>query len=176
MRAKPGPSAQLNSVKIARRDRLWLVVLLGAVAVALFPWTAYLSTTLPERHLASHWDVAWIGFDLFLAVTLGATVLALALRSRFLPLVATIAGTALLCDAWFDAITAHPGSERAWALSEALVVELPLAALCFWLSLPSGPASEAAPRPTAQQARRAGASSGAPASGSEAPSAGRTSR
>jgi len=176
VRAELGALCTMSPVNLARRDRLWLVLLLGAVAVALFPWTAYLSTTLPERHVASHWDVAWVGFDLFLAATLGLTVLALAFRSRLLPLVAAVAGTALLCDAWFDVITAHPGSERAWALSEALVVELPLAALCFWLSLSSDRASEADPRPTGQPARRAGASSGAPASGSEAPNAGRTSR
>jgi len=165
-------------VNLARRDRLWLVLLLGVVVVALFPWTVYLSTTLPERHVANHWDVAWVGFDVFLALALASTVFALAFWSPFLPVIAAVAGTALLCDAWFDVITAHPGNERAWAVSEALVVELPLAALCFWLSLPraSARASEAVPRPRAQQAPRAGVPRGARASGSEAPSAGRTSR
>ena len=165
-------------MNLARRDRLWLVLLLGAVVVALFTWIIYLSTTLPERHVANHWDVAWVGFDLFLALALGSTVLALAFRSPFLPVIAAVAGTALLCDAWFDVITAHPGGERAWAVSEALVVELPLAALCFWLSLPcaSARASEAGPRPREQQVPREGVPQGARASGSEVPSAGRTSR
>ena len=163
----------------ANRDRLWLVLLLGAVAVALFPWTAYLGTTLPERHLAEHWDVAWVGFDLFLAVALCLTTLALLLRSPLLPLLAAVAGTALLCDAWFDVVTSHPGSERAWALGELLVVELPLAALCFWISLRRarrGAASAAGLRSTSRPAQRAAERGGSRASGSEAPSAGRTLR
>jgi len=161
------------------RDRLWLVLLLGAVAVALFPWTAYLSTMLSERHLARHWDLAWVGFDLFLALMLGLTVLALAVGSRLLPLLAAVGGTALLCDAWFDVITAHPGREQTWAVVEALAVELPLAALCFWISFSAtsaGPVWAAGPRPTAQRARRAGGLSTARTSRSEAPSPGRTSR
>jgi hypothetical protein len=162
-----------------RRDRLWLVLLLGAVVVALFPWTAYLSTTLPERHLARHWDLAWVGFDLFLAVVLGLTVLALAAGSRLLPFLAAVAGTALLCDAWFDVITSHTGRDQTWALLEAFAVELPLAALCFWISVSAtsaGAVSAAGPRPTAQRARRAGGLPGARTSRSEAPSPGRTSR
>ena len=40
----------------------------------------------------------------------------------------------MLCDAWFDLITADRGREFVWALLEALVGELPLAALCFWIA------------------------------------------
>jgi hypothetical protein len=169
----------MDRVRIGTRDRLWLLLVLGAVAVALFPWAVYLSTTLPERHLAEHWDVAWVGFDLFLAGSLGLTAIALARRSPLLPLLAAVAGTALLCDAWFDVITAHPGSEQVQALAEALLIELPLAALCFWISARGARISEvsaAAPRPTARRAPRAAGTADPRASGSEAPSAGRTSR
>ncbi len=162
-----------------KQQRLWLVLLLGAVVVALFPWTAYLGTTLPERHLARHWDLAWVGFDLFLAVVLALTVLALAAGSPLLPLLAAVGGTALLCDAWFDVMTSHPGREQTLALLEACVVELPLAALCFWISFSAasgGEASATGPRPTAQRAQRAGGPSGSRTSRSEAPSPGRTSR
>jgi len=166
-------------VRLTKRDRLWLVLLLGAVAVALFPWTAYLGTTLPQRHLVDHWDVAWVGFDLFLAAALCLTVLALVRRSPLLPLLGAVAGTGLLCDAWFDVVTAHPGGERSWALGEALVVELPLAALCFWISLRGARdarASAADPRSTSRPARRAAEPGGSRTSGSEAPSVGRTLR
>ena len=39
----------------------------------------------------------------------------------------------LLCDAWFDVVTATSGDEQAAAILEAVVAELPLAALCFWI-------------------------------------------
>jgi hypothetical protein len=54
--------------------------------------------------------------------------------SNHLPIFASIAGTLLLCDAWFDTLTSQPGSELAWAAVEALIAELPLAAFCFWIA------------------------------------------
>jgi len=117
-----------------RRTRLWLLLVLGGVAIALFPWTAYLSATLPSEHVTHHWQVAWAGFDLFEAVALVGTVMAILRRSVFVTVLASVAGTALLCDAWFDLVTAEPGREFGWALLFALVGELPLAALCFWIA------------------------------------------
>jgi hypothetical protein len=133
------------------------MLVLGAVAVALFPWTAYLSASLPARHVAHHWDVVWVGFDLFQALALAATVIALARCSPIVSLLASVSGTALLCDAWFDLLTAGSGRGLAWALLEALVGELPLAVLCFWVSFEATAATSvderalaAALRPTAR--------------------------
>jgi len=84
-------------------------VVLAAVVVALLPWTAFLTATLPGRHVTHHWDLAWVGFDLFEAAALAATLVALARNSARLAPIAAIAGTALLCDAWFDLVTASPG-------------------------------------------------------------------
>jgi hypothetical protein len=95
------------------KARVELLFLLGAVVVALFAWTAYLSATLPPKHITQHWDLAWSGFDLFEAAALAGTVIALVRRSSLLPLLAAVAGTALLCDAWFDLITAAPGATYA---------------------------------------------------------------
>jgi hypothetical protein len=165
------------------KARVELLFLLGAVVVALFAWTAYLSATLPPKHITQHWDLAWSGFDLFEAAALAGTVIALVRRSSLLPLLAAVAGTALLCDAWFDLITAAPGSDLRWSLVEALAAEVPLAALCFWISFDSrralfsaAAASVADPRPTAPQSPSAEARDPARRRGSEAPSAGRTSR
>ena len=44
-----------------------LTVLLALVAVALVPWTLYLTFTLPSRHVTIHYDLAWVGFDVALA-------------------------------------------------------------------------------------------------------------
>ena len=66
--------------------------------------------------------------------------------SAALALFAAVAGTALLCDAWFDLLTASPGSDLRWSLVEAFVAELPLAALCFWMALDSDRALASAAR------------------------------
>jgi hypothetical protein len=179
------PTRRIAVLYHLRRTRHWLVLLLGGVALALLPWTAFLSATLPGRHVAHHWDIAWAGFDLLEAGALIATLWALVRGSPLLPLLAAVAGTALGTDAWFDMVTATPGRELAWAVAEAVAAEFPLAALCFWIALDSTealvsaattPASGAAPPPTSSPARPGRDRGRARTGGSEAPSAGRTSR
>jgi hypothetical protein len=169
-----------------RHMRLWLLLVLGLVAIGLFPWTAYLSATLPSKHITHHWQVAWTGFDVFEAAALVATFVAMLKRSPLVTIVASVAGTALLCDAWFDLVTAKPGREFYSALFFAFVAELPLAALCFWIAFEVGevvdaivaanPAWAAGPPPTGQPDQPAESRAGARTRGSEAPSEGRTSR
>ena len=130
------------------RARRWLLLLLGVVVLALLPWTAFLTASLPGRHVTHHWDLAWVGFDLFEAAALAATLLALVRNSLRLAPIAAVAGTALLCDAWFDLVTASPGDDLRWSLGEALAAELPLAALCFWIALDASRALASAARPT----------------------------
>jgi hypothetical protein len=110
---------------------------MGGVALGLLPWTVYLSVTLPPKHQSVHWDVVWPGLDVGIALAVGATVYGLVRLSNQLPIFASIAGTLLLCDAWFDTLTSQPGTELAWAAVEALVAELPLAAFCFWIAFDS---------------------------------------
>ena len=175
-----------NVIARLRRIRIWLLLVIGGVAVALLPWTAYLSATLPSKHLTQHWDIAWAGLDLFEAVALVSLFVAMVRRSPFVPMFAAVGGTALLCDAWFDLVTADPGRELHWALGEAFAAEIPLAILCFWiafevseaigLSAAVGAASAAAPRPTSPQDPPEADPGLAHRAGSEAPSAGRTSR
>ena len=159
------------------------MLLLGLVVVGLLPWTAYLSTSLPGEHVTQHWDLAWAGFDLFEAALLAATLLALIRRWPWLPVIAAAAGSALLCDMWFDLITAEPGQELFWAIVEAGVAEAPLAALCFWLAYETtvegasaGRASATGPLPTSPPGPPAAARADARTPRSESPSGGRTSR
>jgi len=51
-------------------------------------------------------------------------------RSSWLDTVASATATLLVVDAWFDTLTASTGTELGIALAMALLVELPLAALC----------------------------------------------
>ncbi len=117
-----------------RRSRRWLLLVFGAVAIGLLPWIAYLGATLPSKHLAHHWQIAWVGLDIAEVAALVATCVALLRNSPAVTVLASVAGTLLVCDAWFDVLTARPGSDLAWALAFALIAELPLAALCFWIA------------------------------------------
>jgi hypothetical protein len=165
MEASSLPPRPRHVLERLRRARLWLLLVLGGVAIGLFPWTAYLSATLPSEHVTHHWQVAWAGFDLFEAAALVGTLVAMLRRSVFVTALASIAGTALLCDAWFDLVTAQPGRDFAWALVFALAGELPLAALCFWIAFEVGEAVGAIvaadsvlaadPPPTSRPGRRA---------------------
>ena len=111
-----------------------VAAIFGLVAVLLLPWALFLKWRLPSHHVVRHWDTAWTGFDLALAVALVTLTVCLLRRSAWTQIVAAVAGTMLLCDAWFDLLTASPGAGLDEALVEALAAELPLAVVCFLLA------------------------------------------
>jgi hypothetical protein len=115
----------------------WVGIFFVACFVGLIPWTWYLAGTLPDRQLSSHYNVAWTGFDVMLALVLLATGVCALLRSRFLAVTAAAAASFLVIDAWFDIMTSPPGSQFVEALIMGVVAELPLAAACAWLSYQS---------------------------------------
>ncbi len=127
---------------------------LGLIAVLLVPWTLWLTFTLPTRHLAHHYRLAWVGFDIFLAIAFGATALAALRASEWLQPLAALTGTMLLCDAWFDVVTSAGGDELGWAVLEALFVELPIAALCGWIVVDTKRFHDAVLRSTRGAGRR----------------------
>jgi hypothetical protein len=104
------------------------------MALLLLPWIAFLVVTLPHHEIAAHWRLAWSGFDVGLAAALGATGILLVRRSPAAEIAAAITGTILVCDAWFDVLTSRGAAHIAFAAAEAVLVELPLAGLCFWVA------------------------------------------
>jgi hypothetical protein len=116
-------------IRLAR----WVTLLLGLIAVGLVPWTLYLTFTLPSRHVTFHYDLAWVGFDVALAGAFAATTLAALRRSHWLVPLAAVTGTMLVCDAWFDVVTSQSGGDMWEAVAEAVLAELPLAALCGFI-------------------------------------------
>src|SRR5579862_7973501 len=112
----------------------WMAPALVFCALVLIPWTALLFVTLPRHYVANHWQLAWGGFDIALGAALAATAVMVARRSPFAEVTATITGTLLCCDAWFDVLTSRGLSDIAQAVASAVFVELPLAALCFWMA------------------------------------------
>lgn len=113
----------------------WVPRLLALVALALVPWTLWLTFSLPSRHVTQHYDAAWVGFDIALAAAFAATAWSALRRPRWLVALAAATGTMLLCDAWFDVVTSSGGAERVEAVAEAAFAEIPLAAICAYIVL-----------------------------------------
>jgi hypothetical protein len=111
----------------------WIAPAFLLCAIVLVPWTAFLFFALPRHYVANHWQLAWGGFDIGLGLALAATAVAVA-RSPFAEVTAAVAGTLLVCDAWFDVLTSRGMSDLVQAAAAAALVELPLAALCFWMA------------------------------------------
>jgi hypothetical protein len=111
----------------------WAGPVFALLSLGLLPWIAYIAISLPARQLSPNYDIAWAGFDLLLFGGLVSTAYTALRRSRYLSSAATATATILIVDAWFDVMTS-PAHELPQALVLCIVVELPLAALCFWLS------------------------------------------
>jgi hypothetical protein len=111
----------------------WVAPLLALAAAGLVPWTLWLTYTLPEKHVSAHYDLAWIGFDVALAVAFAATAYAALRWTTWLVPVASITATLLVSDAWFDIVTSSSSRERLEAALQAALAELPLAAICGWI-------------------------------------------
>jgi hypothetical protein len=116
------------------RPPAWVVPLFGLAAVVLVPWVVVLVVSLPSAHRAAHWDIAWAGFDVALALLLLTVALAAWRRSPWLEGAATASATLLFVDAWFDVLTSSTRAELFVSIAEAVFVELPLAVLCLLLA------------------------------------------
>ncbi len=112
----------------------WIAVLFAVGSVLFVPYIVTLALTLPPHARAAHYDAAWVGLDVFELVALVSTAWFVWTRSTWVALTAMSAATLLLCDAWFDVVTARPGAHRALAVASAALVELPLAAVCTWIA------------------------------------------
>jgi hypothetical protein len=110
----------------------WVTPVLAATTVGLVPWTLWLTFSLPARHVSEHYDLAWVGFDIGLFTAFAATGWSIVRSSKWLVPLAAATGAMLLCDAWFDVVTAGR-SDRGEAVAEALLAEIPLAALCAFI-------------------------------------------
>jgi len=113
--------------------RLIAPFFLGA-GLVLIPWTIWLTLALPAHHESENWRTVWVGFDLFEAAALITTAVTALRRSPWLAPVAAIAGTLLCVDAWFDVTLEAGGRHLLSAVLEAAFLELPLAAVCFWVA------------------------------------------
>jgi hypothetical protein len=118
-------------------DDHWLIRIAGPLfsllSLLLIPWIVFIALVLPSRQLSENYDFAWAGFDAMLFIALASTAYFALRRSRYLSVAATATGTLLIVDAWFDILTSRR-REVPLAILLAVLVELPLALLCWWLS------------------------------------------
>lgn len=106
----------------------------GLAGLVLIPWTIYLTFSLPSHHETADWQTVWGGFDVAEALALiGVAIMALR-RSPWIEVLAAVAGTLLVTDAWFDITLEWGGKHMVSSIMEAALVELPLAAICFWVA------------------------------------------
>lgn len=111
----------------------WAGPAFALFSVILLPWIVYLGYSLPSRQRSPHYDMAWVGFDVMLLVVLASTGYFALRRSAYLAITAAATATMLVVDAWFDVMTS-PRRQILEAIILALLIELPLAAVCAWLS------------------------------------------
>lgn len=109
--------------------RRWIVRFLSLCCLVLIPWTIGLGVTLPRHYLVDNWPLAWTGFDAILLGCLSTTAWALWKQRQVAVPAAMVTSALLLCDAWFDILTAHPGRCMILSIATAMFAELPVAIL-----------------------------------------------
>lgn len=120
----------IDPALLARVRRIRLSLMVGG-SMAMVPWLGYLSVTLPENYVAHNWPLTWVGFDILLVGFMVATAVLGYLRRQLLVPAAFTTGVLLICDAWFDLMTAGP--KDVWlSVATALLIEVPLAAFMIF--------------------------------------------
>lgn len=112
-------------------NRGW-IILYALLAIILVPWVFNLAYSLPEWHIARHWDAAWTGFDAGMVLMILLTIYFAVKKQVWVIITTTALATLFLVDAWFDILTSRPGQEQRTALFFG-IVEVLLAILSFKL-------------------------------------------
>jgi len=104
------------------------------LAILLIPWTIFLAYVLPIHYNSHHWTLTWVGFDVFEIILFLSTAVLAFKKSSLTAISSAMLGTVLLLDAWFDTLTARPGKPAIKSLLDAILVEIPLALISFYIS------------------------------------------
>jgi hypothetical protein len=97
-------------------------------------WIVFLVVTLPANHVGHDWAATSVGFDVLLVAFMVMTAVLVFVRRQWVPLTAFTTGVLLICDAWFDVMTASPRDLWVSVLTTTLV-ELPLAIILITTAL-----------------------------------------
>ena len=124
----------MSSLKVQHKIPAGPAIFYILGSLILLPWTIYLDQSLPTRHLYKHWDIAWVGLDIGLIISLFFTGVLAYKKSLSVVFAAIIASSLLIVDAWFDVLGAHQGKELVQAVAAAICLEIPLAIITFYLA------------------------------------------
>jgi hypothetical protein len=128
---RPSPSQPLPTFRRTGPTVVFLLV----CAVGLIPWTVGLAVRLPAHYVVGSWTLTWAGFDIALVACFAVTAWALRnQRPTALP-AAVFTSALLLCDAWFDVLTAHGGRDLLVSAATALFGEIPGAVVLAAISI-----------------------------------------
>lgn len=127
-------AAAVVPLRVRQLSPRWVAALFVLGAVLLVPWIIYLGFELPEQNVSRHWDLTWVGFDVALLLALARTGWLAWKGRRQMELPAIAAGTLLLVDAWFDITTASTTRDLIQAIVSAVVLEIPMAMVAFWIA------------------------------------------
>ena len=123
----PHPLLELN---LRRRRKIGVLFSIIACTV-LVGWIVVLVLTLGRNYTATHWRLAWVGFDIALLAAFAATGWAFWRGRQIVIACLLVTATLLCCDAWFDVIL-DLGSSGVWvSIASAVIVEIPLALVMF---------------------------------------------
>lgn len=113
-----------------------MALVCGAAAGVFYAvWIFYLSGTMPAVTVAYNWSTAWLALDGFEAATAVLTAVFFFRSSPYAALSSAAFSTSLCIDALFDVTTAAQGEPLVTAILEAVLVELPFAALSAVLAV-----------------------------------------
>lgn len=123
----PHPLVELT---LSRGRKIGVLFSIIACTV-LVGWIIVLVLTLQRHATATHWRLAWVGFDIVLLAAFAATGWAFWRGRQIVIACLLVTATLLCCDAWFDTIL-NLGTPGEWiSIASAVIVELPLAFLMF---------------------------------------------
>jgi hypothetical protein len=121
----PHPLLDLNLNRRRRLGALFFTV----ACVVLAAWIVVLVLTLGKHYTATHWRLAWTGFDVVELIGFALTGWAFWRGRQIVIACLLVTGTLLCCDAWFDVVL-DLGTHGMWmSIGSAVIVELPLAFL-----------------------------------------------
>lgn len=112
--------------KLRRLRRRRQLLSIGSSAV-LVPWTVYLATSLPVRVVVDNWPEVWVGYNIVLIVMLGLTAWLGWRRRLAVVLTAFATGVLILADAYFDVLTSSADRDLWFAITAAVLIEIPVA-------------------------------------------------
>ena len=120
----------LLDLKVDRRHTIGAVFFVVA-CVVLIAWIIVLVLTLKRHFTATHWRMAWVGFDLAELAAFALTGWAFWRGRQIVIACLLVTATLLCCDAWFDVILDLRTDDMWLSVGSAALVELPLAFVLF---------------------------------------------